>query len=237
MQIFWKEFEKYGGVIHGSEGYEESATDFSSPIKRLVGLSPIELRRGEICGPANSKKWEQQKKKGLPLPACYPLEFLPPIVDFEAIFIPDHYSKARLILPALKYHDVRGVQVLGTNLWDNTKLLQDNIGQDLEGVMFTDSFFIKSKQPHVQEFIQQFYSHYGYEPSILEAQSYDSLQFLMQQLQNHKPKSRKKLVKALFDTDTNFQGVTGFTGFSTSREALRTLTFLTVYQNEITQLQ
>jgi ABC-type branched-subunit amino acid transport system substrate-binding protein len=237
MQIFWKEFEKYGGKIHGAEGYEEEATDFSKPIKRLVGLSPIELRRGEICGPANSKKWELHKKKGLELPACYPLEYLPPIVDFEAIFIPDHYSKARLILPALKYHDVRGVQVLGTNLWDNKKLLQDNIGQDLEGAIFTDSFFIKNQAPHVQKFMQTFYTHYGYEPSILEAQSYDSLRFLMDQLQKNNPKSRKKLVKALLNKNTNFQGVTGFTGFASSREALRTLSILTVHQNEIVELR
>ncbi|MCB1198767.1 MAG: penicillin-binding protein activator, partial [Deltaproteobacteria bacterium] len=235
MEIFWKEFEKYGGNIHGAEGYQEDQTHFSEPIKKLVGLYPASLRSEELCSKRYSEIWYERKKKGLELPNCFPAEELPPIIDFEAIFIPDGHHRARQILPALKYHDIRGVQVLGSNLWNTQELLKGTTGGELEGALFLDSFFIGKKSAVVQQFIQQFYTHYGYEPSILEAQGFDSLTFLIDILSSKKISSRGKLMQELY-RKKDFNGVTGLTGFSKNREAIRNLTALMVSQNKIIEL-
>ncbi|MCB0272258.1 MAG: penicillin-binding protein activator [Bdellovibrionales bacterium] len=235
LEIFWKEFEKYGGTVQGAEGYANDQTHFAQPIQKLVGLYPLSLRKDELCSKRYSEIWYDKKKKGLDLPNCFPQEELPPIIDFEAILIPDGPTKARQILPALKYHDVRGVQALGTNLWNTPDLLRGTTGGEMEGALFLDAFYIGKKSPTTQNFVQKFYSHFGYEPSVLEAQAYDSLAFMMDILRSKNISSRSKLVQEMLKKE-NYEGVTGLTSFSQNREAVRKLTALMVSKDKIVEL-
>ena len=47
-----------------------------------------------------------------------------PIIDFEAIFIPDSPGKTGLIVPQLAYFDIKDVYLLGTNLWHSDALIK-----------------------------------------------------------------------------------------------------------------
>ena len=49
---------------------------------------------------------------------------LPPIVDFDALFIPDEHDKIVLIAPQLAFHDVTGVRLLGSSGWVDPELIE-----------------------------------------------------------------------------------------------------------------
>jgi len=61
VSAFWDELEKYDGVeIRGVQSYEPTSNDFSKPIKKLVGLDNLSLRRDEIC-----KEGQEPAKKNI----------------------------------------------------------------------------------------------------------------------------------------------------------------------------
>ena len=49
---------------------------------------------------------------------------LPPIVDFDVLFIPDASEKIALVAPGLAFHEIRGVRLLGSNDWLDPELLR-----------------------------------------------------------------------------------------------------------------
>ena len=67
MHLFWDEVLRQGGQIRGVESYTSEQTDFGREIKSLTGLNVPEEGKGS----------EENPK---------------PVVDFEALFIPDSYS-------------------------------------------------------------------------------------------------------------------------------------------------
>lgn len=236
MELFWAEYAKKGGEIRGAEEYDRSTSDFESAIKKLVGLSHKELRKNEICSKIQTDRWIEMKKMGGQLPSCFPIDELPPILDFEAIFIPESFDKARQILPTLLYYEVKGMQVIGTNLWNTDELLTGSIGGEIEGAMFLDGFFKSRTTPEVTTFMQKFYELYNAEPGILEAQGYDSAMAILNILQKKSPGSREAMLKNMFKLN-DFKGVTGLKGFNNNRDGNRTLTPLIVDQNKIVEFK
>lgn len=236
MELFWAEFVKKGGEIRGAEEYDRTASDYESSIKKLVGLSRKELRKNELCSKIQSDRWIENKKIGAALPNCFPIEELPPILDFEAIFIPESFDKARQILPTLLFHEVKGMQVVGTNLWNTDELLSGSIGGEIEGSLFLDGFFKARTTPEVTNFMQKYYELNNAEPGILEAQGYDSAMAVLHVLQKKSPSSREAMAKNMYKLN-DFKGVTGLTGFNNKREANRALTTLVVDQNKIVELK
>gem|GEM_PF-614931 len=236
MEMFWEAFQNLGGKIQGAEHYEKKATDFAKPIKKLVGLHPASLRKAETCSKSNEQRWYDQKKVGGQLPNCFPLDALPPITDFEALLVPDLPKKARQILPALKYHDVRGVQVIGPNLWNSKDLLRGTTGGMLEGAIFLDAFFSDQDNRAVQGFVERFDVAFDRMPTVFEAQAYDTVMFMMQLLDTQKFSSRAKLVREMIGPQNFENSITGFKGFLPSRDPNRTLTPLIVSNNEIKEL-
>lgn len=236
MEMIWSEYQKKGGEIRGVEEYDRSTSDYEDPIKKLVGLSRKELRKNEICSKIQSDRWAEMKKIGGPLPNCFPIEELPPILDFEAIFIPDSFEKARQILPTLLFYEVKGVQVIGTNLWNTDELLTGSIGGEIEGSIFLDGFIKTKNTPEVTGFMQKYYSLNNAEPGILEAQGYDSAMMILHVLQKKSPNSREAMMKNLFKLN-DYKGVTGLQGFNAKRESVRNLTTMIVDQNRIVELK
>jgi branched-chain amino acid transport system substrate-binding protein len=235
MELFWKEFEKKGGTIRGAEEYDRASSDYQTPIKKMVGLWEKDVRKNEICSKAQTERWNEVKKYGGQYPNCSPIELLPPVVDFEAVFIPDSYDKARQVVPTLLFLGVKGVQVMGTNLWNTNELLAGTTGNEIEGSMFLDGFFKGKQSTEVSTFMQKFYSMYGTEPGNLEAQGYESAMAIMHVIQKKGPSTRDAMVKHLLKL-SDFKGVTGMIGFSDKRESVRNITALIIDQNKITEL-
>ena len=140
---------------------------------------------------------KRQKDPSLNLSPCYSTEKLPPIVDFEAIFLPDGFEKVTEIVPALAFNDVRGVQVLGENLLNTMDIFRARSGEAMQGAIFLDSFFKNRKDPVVSQFVQRFYSTYGSEPGILEVQAYDTTSIVLDVIARNHPTSRKVFCRGL----------------------------------------
>jgi branched-chain amino acid transport system substrate-binding protein len=236
MTLFWTEFTKLGGEIRGAEGYDPEAGDFGPPIKRLVGLSPVELRSQELCSEEEMNKRLKLLAAGEDAERCYTPAKLPPIVDFEALFIPDGFEKVTQIVPALSFYDARGIQVLGSNLLDTPDLFRARAGEAMQGALFLDGFTKNRNTPQVSQFVQRFYATFGTEPGALEAQAFDTASILLDLIARTHPASRAGFAQALSSV-TNFPGVSGETSFSGGRDARHHLTVLAVDGEQVVELK
>jgi branched-chain amino acid transport system substrate-binding protein len=149
-----------------------------------------------------------------------------PIIDFDAVFIPDSPSKAGLIMPYLAYQDVKDVHLLGTNLWHSDRLIQ-MAGSHGRNAVFPEGFFARSDSEHVSRFVALFEKTYGYTPGFIEAVSYDTAMMVFDAVCRPEIRYRSQLRKRLIDMAV-YQGVTGRTRFSETGEAVKDVYLLRV---------
>ncbi len=208
MEKFWDKVEARGGEITAVESYNPEATDFAEEIKKIAGLYSLEKQSG---GGDN-----QKEESG---------EDLKPIIDFDAIFIPDGYKRASLIASQLAFYDVVGIHLLGTNLWNSPKLIEI-AGDHVEGAIFPSGFFPGSGYRDVDYFVDQYRANFGHDPGLLAAIGYDTIKIIRRQLA---PviRTRDDFQSALSKMD-EFHGVTGPLYFDTSRQIKREPLLLTV---------
>ena len=144
---------------------------------------------------------------------------LEPIVDFDALFIPDAAKKSGLITPQLAYFDVEDVVLMGTNLWHSQQLI--DMSQDyIQKAVLTDGFFPESKNPRVRVFLKYFQDTFDENPGFIEAVAYDSAKILLQTLVNPGIRFKSHLKDELLNL-IDFPGVTGSTSFDYKGDAIR----------------
>ncbi|MEA2014876.1 MAG: penicillin-binding protein activator, partial [Thermodesulfobacteriota bacterium] len=209
-EIFWDEVLRQGGQIRGVESYSGKQADFGKEIKALTGLN----------FPEKNKMLEKR-----PIPK----------VDFDALFIPDSYNTAIMIAPQLAFHEVIGVQLLGTNLW-NSQDIQKKNSEYFEGAIFTDCFFIDSASAKVRNFIDRFYVACNGEPGSIEALAYDATKIMIDLITQNTTENRDDLRDSL-SRITSHPGITGTTSFSGTGEVQKPLLILTVIDGEIVQVK
>ena len=261
MNLFWDQVIENGGVVNGVEAYDPDGTDFAQPIKKLGGIFydvPPDLLTTGIAGLRRSNStpgdWNETRRgefddpvvrlSGIPL-GREDLDDLTrrtpdsddqwhPVVDFDALFIPDAPKKAALVIPQLAYYDIRDVTLLGTNLW-NAKSLLEAAGEYMQGAIVVDGFFAESQSEKVRGFVDAFQQTYGRVPGIVEAVAYDSAVMVLQTLRQAASDSRRDVKQALLKT-TGFQGVTGATGFASNGETEKTLELLQIRRNRFEEI-
>lgn len=211
MNRFWDMVESRGATITAVEAYNPEDTDFAIPIKKMVGLFYPRP-------PSKSEESEQKEPEKKP----------EPIIDFDAVFIPDSYERVALIASQLAYHDVVGVTLLGTDLWDSPKLLEIG-GKYVHGAIFPSGFFPGSGYIGVESFVEQYRTHFGKEPGLLAAIGYDTIRIIKEILREKGKdiQTRGDLRHALVERE-NFDGVTGPMFFDEERRAKRDPVLLTV---------
>lgn len=210
MNAFWDEVVARKGEIVGVEEYPPDENDFGKQIERLTGISWL---------PA----WRKAKLKKE--------DKLEPVVDFDAIYIPDSYRKVGLIAPQLRYHDVKRVVLLGTNLWNNQELIK--IGERfVRGSYFVDGFFPSSANEQIGVFNQEFQLTFMRNPDTLAAQAYDTMGLLYYLVGKLGLKTREDLQRSLASL-IDFPGVTGRISFDSDGEGMRNLFILTVEGEQI----
>src|SRR5690606_10639495 len=130
--LFWDEVIANGGRVTAAQSYSPTETDFRKPIQRLVGTYYIDDREAEYS--LYLKDW-YLKQPNRSLRKKIPNDILPPIVDFEAIFIPDSTKALGQISAMLAYNDVNDIMFLGTNLW-NTATIANRVGKYMRSSLF-----------------------------------------------------------------------------------------------------
>lgn len=235
MNLFWDELDQLGAEVRGVETYDPSQTDFADQIKKLVGLYYPRVE-GETSEWTEGVKTDESSPAGSTGQAPGDLkEELTPIVDFDAIFIPDGYSQVGLIAPQLAYHDVTGVKLLGTNLWNSQKLVE-MAGPYLQDAVFVDGFFSGSGLPLTSQFVESYEKTFGGKPGYPEAQAYDTVHLLMEALRQPGVTSRPMLRDALLRIQA-LPGVAGVASVSPDGEVSKTPFLITIYRRRMEEIQ
>ena len=203
MNLFWDRLDELGGSVTAIESYPTDVTDFADQIKKMVGL------------------YNKRKTTGG--------EKAPPLIDFDAVFIPDTYQRVAMIAPQLAFHDVLGVRLIGTRLWHSPKLIE-MAKNYIQGAVFSSGFAVESENPKVLGFVTDYKNNFGETPKILAANGYDTICLLKTIFAEDKLRTRDNLREALLEAPV-FEGVTGSFSFDAEGEALKTPLLLTISGN------
>lgn len=260
---FWDEVLKRGGEVRGAESYHHDQTTFTSEVKKLVGRYHLEDRADyrERLQEINQAKLDSFRKRKAVEKAKSELA---PVVDFEALLIPDSWQRVGLVTPALAVEDVitnacdprdlekirkttgkqqlKTVTLLGTSTWNSPKgrsgvpELIERGGKFVSCSVFVDGFFADSARPSTRRFAAAYREAYPEtQPTLLDATGYDSAGMLRWLLEKSAPRSRDQLTLQL-STLKGFEGATGSTRFNERREAVKPLFFLTIEGGQIKEL-
>ena len=199
MNLFWDSVEEVGGTVTAAECYDPDQTDFAEQIKKMTGVfyskpGAMVERMLEIRPP------EEEESKIYP---DQPEAFL----DFDAVFIPDNYETVAMIAPQLPYHDVQGVLLMGTSLWQSPELIK--IAKDyIQGAIFTSGFYEKSGEFGVRNFVSRYSDDFGSAPGMLAAIGYDTVRLLHKVMQAEHIRTRRSVRNELYGIEP-YRGVTG----------------------------
>ncbi len=259
-RYFWDAVDAGGSEVRAFEHYPLRTTTFKPFVQRMVGRSPEDLDERqqfseqaekiakEISDPYRRRKALSQLRNQQA-----------PIVDFDAVFIPDSARTVRLIAPAIAAEDVittgcdtrelevvkrttkneqlRTVQLLGTSLWDSPDLVDERSGvaRYVQCSIFVDVFFANSERPATKKFVDEFSTTYRRPPGFLEAHAYDAAGLLKRILEERRPQSRDELRAALANAGKPFEGAAGDTVFGKDREAQKAFFWLWINRGSIVE--
>ncbi len=212
MHLFIDEVLRRGGEIMRVQSYDNEQMDFGRQIKRLVDL----------------QEGEAQKEGGREVD-------FEPIIEFDALFIPDYWDRIGLIAPQLAYYNVIGITLLGTSAWNSPELLLDG-AKFVEGSIFVDGFFKESRYPRIKGFLRDFRNTFESDPTIFEAQAYDAMDLCVQVLTDQDIYSHRHMRDALMGVMV-FDGVSGLTSFDAEGKPNKIPFILTVKKGGIQQIE
>ena len=258
---FWDEVEARGGEIRGAETYANDRTTFTPLVKDMVGKLYLDERTDYLDAVkeiGQTVKDPFRRRKAIEKVR----DRLPPITDFDAIFIPDFPRNLKLLTPALAVEDVvtqtcmpedvkriakstgrpdlKPVQLLGSNGWGGDPTLFDTSpgapGRHVRCAIFVDGFFAGSARPATKAFVDAFQKKYaGQTPTILEASAYDAARMAREAMGPKKAQTREDLRNALAAV-RSFVGATGDITMGANRTPQKDLFFLTIDQNGLREL-
>jgi ABC-type branched-subunit amino acid transport system substrate-binding protein len=251
---FWEQVEAGGGEVRAAETYEHDRTTFAPLVKSMVGKLWLEERRdyqAQARDVVRDVKDPYRRRKALERLR----DQLPPIVDFDAIFIPDFAKNVALVAPAIAVEDIvtdtcdpaaverirritgrpdlRPVQLLGANGWDDPQLVE-KAGRYVNCAIFVDGFFAASQRPATKAFVAAFQAKYGYLPSILEASAFDAASMIRAVVERG-ARTREE-VRAGLAALKGFPGATGDLAFDAQREIAKRLFYLTVDNGAVREM-
>ncbi|MBW1869293.1 MAG: penicillin-binding protein activator, partial [Deltaproteobacteria bacterium] len=227
MNLFWDRLNDMGGTVTAVESYGVDDTDFADQIKKMVGL--YYPRPASLVQRLEDMKTPEDEEDSI-----YPEE-PEPIIDFDAIFIPDSFQRVAMIAPQLTFYDVLEVQLLGTSAWQSPKLVE--MAKDyIQGALFCSGFVGDSEEAGVRIFVEEYRDNFDADPGILAANGYDTIRLLKKVLSDKEIRTRKDLVNTLLGSQ-GFYGVSGIITFDPNGEAEKEPILLTISGNSMVPLQ
>jgi len=188
--LFWQAVEAKGGRVVGVASYDPKAHDFADPIRRIVGYTLLNDEEQRLLGqrsemlrrarrlPADEARALRKEARELVTRAGDPL---PPIVDFDALFIADSFENVVLVAPQLAFHEVFGVRLLGPDGWYDEDLVR--IGREnVEGSIFVAHYFPESEVPFVRRFAEDYRGTFARRSNVFAAQAFDAANLVLVQL-------------------------------------------------------
>ncbi len=220
---FWNAVEKLGGKVVAYDTYNPEEKDFQKNIQELVGLNP-KHRRMEMAKLIEYQKAQKEKT------GREPKVKLQPIIDFEALFIPDSPKTVAQIAASLAYLDVKGVTLLGTTEWNSDQLFQRG-GRYVEGSLFPGGLNLASQNPTQMTFIKNYNAAFGTNPDLLASQAYEAMSVAVSALKLSNSADRNEMVNFLTQQNGFSSPLGSQISFDTNRVAKRTVPIFKLNSN------
>jgi branched-chain amino acid transport system substrate-binding protein len=254
---FWDEVVQNGGTVRGAESYAHDQTTFTDEAKKLVGRYYLEDRVDYLEGVRgiNAENMDAFRRRKAVDKLKSGLE---PVVDFEAIFIPDDWKRVSLVGPALAVEDIitnacdprdlerirkttgkrdlKTVTLLGTNTWSSPKgrsglpELIERGGKFVICSVYVDGFFVDSQRPATRKFVQNFRE--AYKDVDREPGLLEAIGYdsalMLRQIIEKQRPRTRAEMRDVLTNLKNFEGATGRTSFNEKREAVKPLFLLSV---------
>lgn len=186
---YWDLVLAGGGEIVSAQAYDPKDTDLDLYVKKLLGTFHTEARsdeykarQKEIAEKKKKQKEADPTKKKNSRETEVQENILPPIVDFDVLFVPDGGKALGQIMAFMKNNDVTQMTYLGTNLW-NTPDLFRRVGTSSSDVFFVDSTVSPDEQKK-SDFHNKYVAKHEEDPSIVEAQAYEAALILRDTIRN-----------------------------------------------------
>lgn len=219
-QSFWDYVTANGAVVSSYQLYAPEDQDFQDSIRGMVGLQDLKFRRLEV-GKLQEYLREVKAKTGKE-----PKSQLQPIVDFDAIFVPDSPKAVAQVAASLNYYDVSSIPLLGTAEWNSDQFFRRGASL-IQSAIFPAGFYMGSAQSTTKEFIQGFQGAFGQSPDLLAAQAYEAMQLVAFAMRSAGSEDRNQLANALASI-RDFDSPMGKLSFDTQRIGRRRLAVLSL---------
>ncbi|MDP2310368.1 MAG: penicillin-binding protein activator [Pseudomonadota bacterium] len=229
-RIFAEAVVARGGIVPARAAYDPEQKDFRVTAKAL-GKKDYKARSGEY----EQLKRDAERSKQDPKKVV-----LPPLIDYDAIFIPDSYQRVALLASALAFEefpvgrfkahrDDASVVLLGLNAWNNDELARRG-GTYVQDSIFVDAFDARVDDASTDAFLSAWHERDKGEPTVVEAAAYDTARLVA------------AIVAAGGDRTAALQSarltgpVAGTLGFGPDRQLARTWRLLTVTREGVRPL-
>jgi branched-chain amino acid transport system substrate-binding protein len=224
--LFASGVQSRGGSVARAIGYAEDSTDFLK-VARDLGQKSDPSRAGEWANARNAAR-----RSGDDLGKVT----ISPLLDFDAIFIPDNHRRVPLVASALAYEEFpvgafrphredHPIVLLGLNAWNQESFPRDG-GKYVQGCLFVDAFEAHDDDPVVSAFVSDYRSTFRRTPVLVDAVAYDAARLVGSALKgagDSRPEVQQALLAAHIDGP-----VSGGTSFGDDRGIRRALKVLTV---------
>ncbi|MDQ3266177.1 MAG: penicillin-binding protein activator [Myxococcota bacterium] len=262
---FWDEVNQRGGEVRGAESYGFDQTTFSGEAKKLVGRYYLDDRSDYVSGhreimqgPGDAfrkrKAVEALKSK------------LDPVIDFEAILIPDDWRRVGLVAPALAVEDIvtnacdpkdlerirkttgrkdlQTVTLLGTNQWSSPKgrsglpELIERGGKFVMCSVYVDGFFADSNRKATRRFVDLYRERHA--DLGRDPGLLEAIGYdsagMIRSVIDQQKPQTRLQFRRSLADLKDFDGATGKTHFSEEREAKKPLFLLTITSKGVREL-
>lgn len=252
---FWDAIEQRGGQIRGFETYSHDQKTFTEEAKKLAGRYYLEDRadyfekirdiRENVTDEFRRRKAMEKMKAALD-----------PVIDFEAMLIPDSWQQVSLVAPALAVEDIitnacdkkdleriqkttgkdklKTVTLLGPSTWSSPKgnsgdpQLMERGGKYVLCSVYVEAFLENSDRASTKSFVGAFReAHHDASITLLDAVGFDTGSLVRHVLEKNNPTSRASFREALQHVK-DFPAATGTLSMSDLREARRQLYLMNI---------
>ncbi|MBE8221138.1 MAG: ABC transporter substrate-binding protein [Bdellovibrionales bacterium] len=226
--LFWDIVLENKQSIVGAQSYPSKEKDFNKEVKSLSGLYFLKDREEEYK--KSLKQWLSKNKNKRRAHSVSVDNLLKPVLQFQALFIPDTFRSLIQISNMLIYHEIDDILLLGTNLWNKPKLIKF-LPKYTAPILFADSS-LTYKDKKNSFFYKEFKKIFYQRPHLLASYAYEAAHLVKETLTKNNISTRLQLQTAMSKT-ANFLGAFETLYISENREFTRPLSLYQIKKNKI----
>lgn len=169
--------------------YVDSSSDYSKGLAEVFAKKFAEAGGTIVAQESFLQKDQDFKSTLTKLKASNP----------EVIFIPAYYEEVGKIVKQARELGIKA-QLLGTDGWDDPKIVDVAGAEALEGAFFSNHYSPQDTDPNVVSFVEAYRKEYNQEPSALAVLGYDAALVVVDALKRAGSDDPEKIRQALEET-------------------------------------